>query len=179
MEEENGKFAFCWGKEDEGKIAVWMETACYPGVWRLIDAQALGAKCDATVRADAGLGANTPDVRPPRAFWRGPQGGTILFLGKIPSCLRGGTDFAMHFIDVVVNAKLIDEGIGLQESGDMFSGEERGEAFLPEVVSTLYLAFGLRSRSEAQGDIIEAEGGAELGKSVWLVGEEEGVVIDV
>lgn len=142
MEEEYGEFAFCWGREDEGKIAVWVETACYPGVWRLIDAQALGAKRDATVRADAGLGANTPDVRPPRAFWRGPQDGTILFLGKIPSGLRGGTDLTMHFFDVVMNAELIDERIGLQESGDMFSEEERGETFLPEVVSTLDLAFG-------------------------------------
>ena len=50
---------------------------------------------------------------------------------------------------------------------------------MPKVVRTLDLAFGLRSRRIAQGDFVKAQGAAELGQSVWLTGEEEGMVIDI
>lgn len=85
----------------------------------------------------------------------------------------------MFFVPVVVQAELVDEEVGFGESGDLFSGEEGGETFLPEVVRALDFSFGLRSGGEAEGDFVKAQGGAELGKGVWLAGEEKGVVIDV
>ena len=33
--------------------------------------------------------------------------------------------------------------------------------------------------AKRRGDFVKAQGGAELGKGIWLVGEEERVVIDV
>ncbi len=61
-----------------------------------------------------------------------------------------------------------------------FSAAKRaGRRFCSEVVRALDFSFGLRSGSEAQGDFVKAQGGAELGKGIWLVGEEKGVVIDV
>ena len=50
---------------------------------------------------------------------------------------------------------------------------------MPEVVRSLDFAFGLGSRGVAQGDFVKAQGAAELGKGLWLTGEEEGMVIDV
>lgn len=32
---------------------------------------------------------------------------------------------------------------------------------------------------EAEGDLIKAQGSAELGEGVWLAGEEKGVVVDI
>ena len=61
----------------------------------------------------------------------------------------------------------------------MLCGEERREAFLPEVVRSLDLAFGLRSRCVTQGDFVKAQGAAELGQGLRLTGEEEGMVIDI
>ena len=61
----------------------------------------------------------------------------------------------------------------------MLGRKKRGKAFLPEVVEPFDFAFGLGCGSEAQGDLIEVEGGAELGEGIGLMSEEEGVVIDL
>ena len=93
--------------------------------------------------------------------------------------MRGGANLAVFFVGVVVEAELLDEVVGLRESGDVFCGEKGGETFLPEVVCALDFSFGLGSGGEAQGDFVKTQGGAELGKGLGLVGEEKGVVIDV
>ena len=85
----------------------------------------------------------------------------------------------MAFLLVVVEAEVFEQGVGLGEGGDVLGGEERREAFLPEVVGALDLAFGLRGGRVTQGDIVKAQGGAELGESVGLGGEKEEVVVDV
>ena len=78
-----------------------------------------------------------------------------------------------------MEAEFFEEGVGLGQRGDVLGGEEGREAFLPEVVGALDLAFGLRSGGVAQRDFVEAQGGAELGQSVWGAGKEEGMVVDV
>jgi hypothetical protein len=85
----------------------------------------------------------------------------------------------MLFVRVMMIAELVEEDIGLRESGDLLGRKESGESFLPEIVSTFYFAFGLWGGSKAQGNLVEAQGGAELRKGVGLTGKEEGVVIDV
>ena len=93
--------------------------------------------------------------------------------------MRSGTDLAVFFVAIVVEAEFIEEAVGFRESGDVFGGEECGEAFLPEVMQTFDFAFGLWGGREAQGDLVEMQGGTELGEGIGLMGEEEGMIIDV
>lgn len=156
-----------------------MEAAGDRGAAGAFDAEALGADGDALIGADFGLGTLAPDVGPPRAGWGGTQDGALLRESQIPSGLRGGTQLAVEFLLVVVKAEFFEQGIGLREGGDVLGGEERREAFLPEVVGTFDLAFGLWGGRIAQGDFVEAQGPAELGEGVGGAGEKEGVVVDV
>ena len=61
----------------------------------------------------------------------------------------------------------------------MLGGKKRGEAFLPGVMQTFDFAFGLWGGREAQGDLVEMQGSAELGEGIGLMGKEEGMIIDV
>lgn len=74
---------------------------------------------------------------------------------------------------------MIEQGVGLWQRGNMLCGEESREALLPEVMGAFDFAFCLRGGRVAQGDIVKAQGGAELGEGVGDGGEEEGVVVDV
>lgn len=105
--------------------------------------------------------------------------GALLALGEIPSGLRRGADLAVLFVCVAVLAELVEERICRRQSVDLFGGEERGQAFLPEVVHAFDFPLGLRCWSIAQRDFVEAQGSPELGECVRLVCEEEGEVIDV
>ena len=125
------------------------------------------------------MGALAPDIGPPGAFWSGAQGGALILESEVPCGLRGGTQFAMALFLIVVEAEIFEQGVGFREGGDVLGSEERREAFLPEVVGALDLAFGLRCGRVTQGDVVEAQGGADLGESLWLAGKEEGVVVDV
>ena len=179
MKEEDGEFSSGRGVQEEGVIAVGMEAACDASVWWQLDAQALAGESNATIWSDAGLGADAPDVRPPRATRRRAHDGALFFSSQVPGGLRGGSDLAVFFVAVVVEAEFFDEAVGLREGGDVFGREEGGETFLPEVVRALDFSFGLRGGREAQGDFVKAQGGAELGEGVWLAGEEKGVVVDI
>ena len=179
MKEEDGELAVRGRVEKSREVAVWMETTGDGGAAGAFDAEALGAEGDTLIGADFGLGALAPDVGPPRAVWRRAQGGAFLRESQLPGGLRGGAQFAVAFLLVVVKAEFFEEEIGLGECGDVLGGEERREAFLPEVMGALDLAFGLWSGRVAQGDFVEAQGGAELGEGVGGAGEEEGVVVDV
>ena len=160
-------------------IAVGMEAACDAGVGWLLDPQALAGESNAAVWTDAGLGADAPDVRPPRTARRRAHDGAIFFLSQVPGGLRGGADLAVFFVTVVVEAERFDEVVGFGDARDVFGGEEGGETFLPEVVRALDFSFGLRGGREAEGDLVKAQGGTELGKGVWLTGEEKRVIVDV
>lgn len=70
MKEDDGEFSSRWGVQQDRVIAIRMEAACDAGIGWLFDAQALGRESNATVWADASLGADAPDVRPPRAARR-------------------------------------------------------------------------------------------------------------
>jgi hypothetical protein len=85
----------------------------------------------------------------------------------------------MDFLRVVMVAKFFEQFVGLREGGDLLGGKDRRETFLPEIVRSLNFAFGLRSWSVTQRDLVKAQGTAELCESVWLAGKEEGVVVDV
>ena len=88
-------------------------------------------------------------------------------------------EFAMEFVLVAMEPQVRDVRIGLRQIGDVFAGEVGGEAILPVLVFAFDFPFGLRCRGVAQGDAVEAEGLAELGKGVGDVGEEEGVEVHV
>ena len=179
MEEKEREFSFGGRVEEDGVIAIGMEAAYDTGVGWLFNAQALAGESDTSVAADTGEGADTPDIRPPGAMWRGTQDRAILFPRQVPGSLRGGADLAVFFVCVVVEAKLLDEVVGFRKSGDVFGGKESGETLLPEVMRTFDFSFGLGSGGKAQGDFVEAQGGTQLSKGLGLVGEEKGVVIDI
>src|SRR6266478_987571 len=165
--------------EEHGGIAVWVQTAGDGRATRVLNAQALRADGDALIGADFGLGAQTPDVGPPRAVWRRPQDGALLLERQVPSGLRGGTQLAVDFFAVVMVAEFFEQRIGFRQGGDLLGREERWEPLLPKVMGALDLAFGLRGGCVAQGDFVEAEGRAELRERLGLTGEEEGMVVDV
>ncbi len=85
----------------------------------------------------------------------------------------------MFFVDVVMMAHLVEQRIGLRQGEGVLGGEKGGEPPLPEVMSALNLALGLRSGRIAQGDFLEAQGRPELRKGLGPVREEEGVIIDI
>jgi hypothetical protein len=137
------------------------------GTWRDMDAEELGADGDAAVGADFDVGALTPHKRPPRALGDWTQNGTFLFEGEVPGLLGLHFEFPVDFVLVAMEAQLMDMGIGLVEVGDLFTGKVSRETILPEEVSALNFAFGLRSGSVAKGDAVEVKGTAQLGESLW------------
>ena len=144
-----------------------------------LDWEAQGADGNATVGSDGDLGANAPDIGPPRAGWRGAQHRAALVDGQLMGAERGHAQFAMDFLGVVMDTEKVDEGIGEGDARDVFCGEKSRETFLPEEVETLDLALGLRGGSITQGHAIKSEGGPELGEGLRHRGEEEAVIIDV
>lgn len=73
----------------------------------------------------------------------------------------------------------MDVRIGLVEVGDLFAGKVGRETILPKEMSAFDFAFGLRGGSVAKGDAVEVQGAAQLGQSLWGVGEKEGMEIDI
>ena len=61
----------------------------------------------------------------------------------------------------------------------MFAGEIRWESALPELVLALDFSFGLRRWGIQETNVVELEGPAELGQGVGILGEKDGVIIDV
>ena len=162
MEEENGAMIFVRRVAEDGGVAVWMEAASDGGTGREIDPKALGAAGDAAIGADLGLGMHAPDAGPPRAARSGAKRAAVFAAGEVPGGLRSGADLAVLFLGVVMAAELIEQSVGLGQRGDVLCGEEGREALLPEVMGAFDFALGLRSGRVAQGDCVEAQGGAEL-----------------
>ena len=179
MEQERGDLSVGGRVEQDGDVAIRMKAAGDAGAAGSFDAQALGADGDALIGTDFGWRTLAPDIGPPRALWSGPQDGALFLESKVPSGLRGGAQFAVDFLLVVVEAEFFEQGIGLRQGGDVLGGEERRQALLPKVVGALDLAFGLWGGCVTQGDFVEAQGPAELGERLRRAGKEEGVVVDV
>lgn len=177
--EEDGPGSLDGRSGQDGVIAVGMETANDLGSGRFVDAQTLAAEGDAAVGVDPHDRALAPDVRPPRAAWRWAQDRTVFPPRPLPGSLRSGADLTMLFVRIVMQAHRLEERVGWGEGGDLLGGKKGGETFLPEVMETFNFAFGLWGGRVAQGDLIEMEGGAELGEGIGLMSEEEGVIIDV
>ncbi len=103
----------------------------------------------------------------------------VLGDGGVAGGKRGGADFAMEFTFVGVAEEVCEQEVCRLDGADGVSGEDGREAFLPVVVTAFDFAFRLRSWSEAEGDAVEPERLAELGKSIRRMSEKERVVIDV
>lgn len=144
-----------------------------------VDAESLGADGDTAIVGDFDDGAFTPDEGPPRTTRHGPEHRAICVYGGVPGLLGFHVEFAMDFVLVAMQTQVADVGIGLNEVGDVFAGEEGGEAVLPELVFAFDFAFGLGRGGVDEADAVEVEGFAELGEGVGDVGEEEGVVVHV
>ena len=69
--------------------------------------------------------------------------------------------------------------VGGFDFGNVFAGKIRGEPALPELVLALDFTLGLRGWGIKEADVVELECPAELGQRVGILGEEDGVIIDV
>jgi len=85
----------------------------------------------------------------------------------------------MDFVGVGVGQEQVEPVVGSFEFEDPVGSQQGREAFLPVVMAAFDFAFGLRGGGVAQGHAVEVEGGSELGESVWGVGVEEGMEVDV
>ncbi len=118
--------------------------------------------------ADADLGALAPNIGPPGTGGGGAQDGVFFGQGQVAGGVRGSAEFAVDFVLVGVGKQLVEQVVGAAEFEDLVGGQERGQTFLPVVVTALDFTSGLGG--VAQGDAIEVEGGAQLGKRVGVVG---------
>ena len=156
-----------------------MEAQDYLGARRTFDAQALGADRHAAVGADLEGCAETPNIRPPRAARGGAQDGPLFFLGEFPGLLRSHAQFAMGFVDVVMESQSIDVWVGGFDVGNVLTGEIGRESALPELMLALDFSFGLRRWGIQETNVVELERPAELGQRVGILREKDGVIIDV
>ncbi len=73
----------------------------------------------------------------------------------------------------------IDVDIRIIQFGNFFAGEIGWEAFLPELVFALDFAFGLGCGSIKKANVVELQCRAQLGESLWVLSEEDAVIIDI
>ena len=85
----------------------------------------------------------------------------------------------MGFLGVAMEAQRIDVSIGNLDVRDVFTGEVGREAALPELVRALDFSFCLRRWSIKETNVVELERPAELGEGLGILGEKDGVIIDV
>ncbi len=149
------------------------------GSWCGIDAQELGADGDATIETDLDVGMLAPNEGSPGAVGFGAQEGALFFERQVPGFLGNHLQFPMNLALVAVQPESLDVGVGVVEIDHVLAGKVGGQTLLPEEVSTLDLAFGLRGRSEPKGNAIEVEGLTKLGEGLGVMGEKQAVVIDV
>lgn len=149
------------------------------GAWGFFDAEALCIDGHPTIGADLQGGSNTPHIVPPRAARGWAQDGAFLLFGLIPGMERCLAQFAMDFLPVAMGPQGVDVGVGHVDIGYFFTGEVGGKASLPELMFALDLAFGLRCWGITQADVVELERPAQLSKGVGVLGEEDGVIIDI
>jgi len=160
-------------------MASGMEAEDYLGPRGPFDAQALGADGNAAVGADLEGRAKAPNIRPPRTARGRAQDRPFFFLGEFPCMFRGHAQFAMGFVGIAMESQSLDVWVGGFELGNLFAGEIGGKPALPELVLALDFALGLRRWSIKEADIVELKCPAQLGQRVGILGEKDGVIIDV
>lgn len=170
---------FDWWRCQDGIMAGGMEAENDLGSGGTFDAEALGTDGNPAVGADFYDGADTPNIRPPRAAWGWPQDGAFFLLGEIPGPLRGQAQFAMDFMDVAMEPQSVDMGVGGFDLGDLFAGEIGWEPALPELVFALDFSLGLGCWRIKEAYVVKLERPAELGERLGILREEHGVIIDV
>ena len=124
-------------------MAGGMEAQNDPGAWRTFDAEALAADGNAAIGADLERGANTPNIRPPRAGGGWTQNGPFFFLGEFPGFLWGQAQLAVGFVDVAMEPQSVDVWVGRFDFRNLFAGEIGRESALPELVLALHFSFCL------------------------------------
>ena len=144
-----------------------------------LEAEALDTDGHPTVGADLNRGASAPNIRPPRAAWGWAQEGTLFFLGGFPGLLWGHAEFAMSLVPIVMEPQSVNVRVGRFNLGNLFAGEVRRKAALPELVFAFDLSFGLGRWSIKEADVVELESRAQLSYRVRILREEYSVIIDV
>ena len=167
-----------WRGQD-GVVACGVEAENYFGAWSSFNAEAVGADGHATVGSDLEGRADAPNLGPPRAAGGWAQHGALFFFGQFPGALRGHAQFAMGFLGVVMEAQSVDMRVGHFELSDLFAGEIGRQSALPELVFTLDFSFGLGCWGIQEANVVEFERRAELGQGLGILGEKDGMVIDV
>ncbi len=170
---------FVGRRGQHGVMACRVEAENDFGAWRPFNAEARGADGNPTIGRDLEGGAQAPNIRPPRAAWGWAQYGALFFFGQVPGALRGHAQFAVDFVGVAMEAQRLDLGVGHFEVGDLFAGEIGWQPALPELVLPLDFSFGLRGWRIQEANVVEFERRAQLRQGAGILGEKEGVVIDV
>jgi hypothetical protein len=127
------------------------------GGGRFFDPQALRADRHTPIAAHFEEGAHAPHIIPPRAPRGWPQDGAFFFSGLVPRSLRGLAPFAMDFVGVAIDPRVMDVRIGDCDFGDLLAGEVGREAALPELMVAFAFAFGLGRGGVEEADVIELE----------------------
>jgi hypothetical protein len=169
MEEDDGFGLWIGGLLEVIDVAVRPETTDDGGTWRGGNDVAVGAGGDFAVVANADAGLLTPDKRPPRTSWGGPQDGAFFGASLGLGHLWGGAEFAVDFVLVGVDQELVEQPVGGFEFEDMIGGEQWRQAFLPVVVAAFDFAFGLRGWGVEEFDAVEVKGLAELGEGIGII----------
>ncbi len=160
-------------------MAARMEAQHHLGARGTFDPEALGADGNAAIEADLERSADTPNIRPPRAARGWAQDGPLFFLGEFPGLLRGHAQFAMGFVGVAMKSQSVDVWVGSFDLGNLFAGEIGRKPALPELMLALDFSLGLRCRGIQETNVVELERPAQLGQRVGILGEKDGVIIDV
>ena len=128
-------------------------------------AQALVANGHAPFGADLEGGSPTPEVGPPGATRGWAQHPTLFALGGPRSGVGRALKCAMDFVGVAVTAPVWPECVGGCGRGDIFGGEEGGQAALPVWVLALDFAFGLGRAGVAEGRRRRSAGRPRVGST--------------
>ena len=144
-----------------------------------VDGQPLSADWDFAIVTDPDGILLAPDEGPPGASWHWSQDRVFVGEGLLPGGLWGGAQFAVDFVLIDMGEELIQELVGPFEFRDAVSGQQGRETFLPVIVAAFDFAFGLGCGRIAEGDVIEVQGGTELGEGIGSMGEEKGVIIHI
>ena len=85
----------------------------------------------------------------------------------------------MNFVGVAMKSQIVDVRVGGLDVGNLFAGEIRWESALPELMLSLHFALGLRRWSIKKTNVVELERPAKLGQRLGILGEKDGVIIDI
>ncbi len=145
----------------------------------VVEAKALVSDRNASVGADLQRASEAPNIRPPRATRGWADDSTLFLFRQVPGALSGQFKFAVSFVRVAMESQSVDVSVSIFEFGELFAGEIGGKTFLPELVFALDFAFGLRGWSIKEANVVELQGSAQLGESLWVLSEEDAVIIDI